>query len=339
MASIAYCIQSLVRNDENKIIWLIILVFLVMWTFFCLSACQKNNLSNLKNLNIQTLGTEDYHAIYFVNDTLGYIAGGDRFYLGKLLKTTNAGKTWDSIDIKTNKILFDLAFTEDTVGFVCGLNSKIVSNKNGQWQLYQQYTFPLWRALHGVHFSNNFGISCGGNGNSFGILIRSSNYFDTFELDTFDFELRSVFMTNDSTAYAAGFGAIIKTTNFGESWQHLMVEGDFYTDVFFTSAAEGYALGQQGSILKTSDAGESWEYIRKANTLLQKRQLFNAIYFKDALNGYIVGEKGAFWISRNAGLDWEAHTIGKHLNLKAVFATNTTVFLVGENGAFVVVEE
>ena len=119
-------------------------------------------------------------------------------------------------------------------------------------------------------------MSCGGNGNGFGIIIRSVDYFNTFKQDTFNFELRSVFMTNDSTAYAAGFGTIIKTTDFGESWQHLNVEGDFYIDLFFTSASEGYAVGQQGSILKTEDAGESWQYIRQANTLLQKRALFNS---------------------------------------------------------------
>jgi len=335
MVGMAFYIQKVKNMGFSKTI----LLFTMVWMLFYLSACKKPNLSNIKNLSIQTIGTEDYHAIHFINDSIGYLAGGDRFYLGKLLKTTNAGKTWDSIDIKTNKILYDIAFTEDTLGFVCGLNSKIVSNKNGDWQLYQQYTFPLWRALYGVHFSNNFGMSCGGNGNGYGILIRSSNYFDTFVQDTFNFELRSVFMTNDSTAYAAGFGAIIKTSNFGESWEHLMVEGDFYTDVYFTSTNDGYAVGQQGSILKTIDAGENWQYIRKANSLIQKRVLFNAIYFKDDSKGYIVGEKGAFWISHNAGLDWEEHNVGKHLNLKAVFATNSTVYLVGENGGFVVIEE
>lgn len=339
MASIAFYNPNKERTQFNKTIRLAILVFISFGILFHLSACKKANFSTFKNLSIQTLGTEDYHAVHFLNDSVGYIAGGDRFYLGKLLRTNNAGKTWDSIDIKTNKILYDIAFTEDTLGFVCGLNSKIVSNKNEQWQLYQQYTFPLWRALHGVHFSNNFGMSCGGNGNGYGILIRSSNYFDTFEQDTFNFELRSVFMTNDSTAYAAGFGAIIKTTNFGESWQHLMVEGDFYTDVFFTSHNNGFAVGQQGSILKTMDAGESWQYIRKANTLLQKRALFNAVYFKDDSKGYIVGEKGTYWISQNAGEDWTEHNVGKHLNLKAVFATSNTAFLVGENGALVIVEE
>lgn len=304
-----------------------------------ISACQKNNLPNLPNVTIETLGTENYHAIHFINDSIGYIAGGDRFHLGKLLLTKNAGKSWDSLDIKTHKILYDIAFTNDTLGFVCGVNSKIVSNKTGYWQLHQQHTYPLWRTLHSIHFSNQFGISCGGNGNGYGILIRSANYFESFHQDTFNFELRSVFMTNDSTAYAAGFGTIIKTINFGESWNHLNVEGDFYIDIFFTSNSDGYAVGQQGSILKTTNAGDSWTYIRKANTLLQKRALFNAIYFKDELNGYIVGEKGLYWTTENAGLNWEQHNIGKHLNLKAAFATAGAVFIVGENGCLIRIEE
>jgi len=304
----------------------LLIELLVIWFLLC-SSCQKNKLNNSPNVKIETIGNDDYYAVYFINDTLGYIAGGDRFYLGKLLVTKNAGKQWDSIDIKTNKILYDIAFTEDTIGFVCGLNSKMVSNKNGQWQLYQQNTYPIWRALFSVHFSNQFGISCGGNGNGYGILIRSSNYFESFYQDTFNFELRSVFMTNDTTAFAAGFGAIIKTTDFGNNWRHLNVEGDFYIDIFFTSESDGYAIGQQGSILKTTNGGDTWQYIRKANTLLQKRALFNAIYFKDELNGYIVGQKGLFWKTQNAGLDWKEHQLGKHLNLKAVYVTNQVSFL------------
>lgn len=314
---------------------------IVYFVIGCLliSACQKKNLPSLPKVTIETLGTENYHAVHFINDSVGYIAGGDRFYLGKLLVTKNAGKSWDSLDIKTHKILYDIAFTNDTLGFVCGINSTIVSNKSGHWRLHQQHTYPLWRPLHSVHFSNQFGISCGGSGNGYGILIRSPNYFHSFHQDTFNFELRSVFMTNDSTAYAAGFGTIIKTTNFGESWQHLNVEGDFYTDIFFTSDSDGYAVGQQGSILKTTNAGDSWTYIRKANTLLQKRALFNAIYFKDEINGYIVGEKGLYWTTENAGLDWKQHNMGKHLNLKATFATASAVFIVGENGCLIRIEE
>lgn len=322
----------------NKEVAKLVICFFVIG-ILNLTACQKKDILNSPEVNIQTIGAEDYYAIHFLNDSTGYIAGGDRFHLGKLLTTNNAGITWDSIDIKTNKILYDIAFTKDTLGFVCGLNSKIVSNKNGAWQLYQQATFPLWRALHSVHFHNQFGISCGGNGNGFGIIIRSSNYFESFQQDTVNFELRSVFITNDSTAYAAGFGAIIKTTDFGKNWHHLNVEGDFYTDLFFTSTTEGYAVGQQGSILKTNDAGENWQYIRKANTLLQKRALFNAVYFKDDLHGYIVGDKGMYWTSKNAGINWEQHNLGKHLNLKAIFAINQSVFIVGENGVFITIKD
>jgi len=324
------------QSDKETTKIIVCLVMLIN-LLFSLTACKKNDLNNLPEVNIQTIGEEDYHAVYFINDTIGYIAGGDRFNLGKLLITKNAGKSWDSIDIKTNKILYDLAFTNDTVGFVCGLNSKMVSNKNGNWQLYQQNTYPGWRPLHSVHFSNHFGISCGGNGNGHGILIRTTNYFESFHQDTFNFELRSVFMTSDSIAYAAGFGTIIKTTDFGENWKHLDVEGDFYTDIFFTSDSDGYAVGQQGSILKTNNAGDSWTYIRKANTLLQKRALFNAIYFKDELNGYIVGEKGLYWTTKDAGLNWEQHQLGKHLNLNGVFATTRLVFIVGENGCLIIV--
>jgi len=332
-------IKFLPTISNQPILNLYIDILIMMLCLCLLTACQKSNSSTLNIIDTQTLGNEDFNAIHFINDTIGYVVGGDLFFLGKLLKTSNGGKSWDSLDIKTNKILYDIAFANDTLGFICGLNSKVVSNKNGQWKLYQLPTFPLWRTLYGIHFHNQFGMSCGGGGNGFGIIIRSSDYFNTFQQDTFDIELRSIFLTNDSTAYAAGFGTILKTTNFGESWHHLDVEGDFFIDLFFTDAANGYAIGQQGSIVKTTDAGKTWQYVRKANTLLQERKLFNAIYFKNENEGYIAGEKGTFWQSKDAGISWQAHQLEKNLSLKDVFAINEKVFLVGKNGAFLIIED
>jgi len=123
--------------------------------------------------------------------------------------------------------------------------------------------------------------------------------------------------------YLFSNGIILKSTDNFTTYQQIDIE------------SIGYVVGEQGSILKTNNAGLSWQYLRKANTLAQKRYRFTAVCFTDELTGYLTGENGTLWQTFNGGESWQIETIDKKHDYTAIEMINGNPVLVGENGIVV----
>jgi len=296
--------------------------------------CNKDEIE-LLNYEVQILSDDNFESVHFVNDSVGYIAGGNIFSNSKLYKTVNAGKTWDSIPTSAGKTLHHITSNSNSKTFIAGFDSKIVHNNYDTWQTLQLHTSPIWMPINYIAFSNNYGLACGGYSFSNGIILKSTDNFTTYQQIDIDAHLHALAFTNDSTFFAVGYGIIIKSTDYGETWTNADVEGDVYVDVDFVNESIGYVVGEQGSILKTKDAGLSWQYLRKANTLTQKRYRFTAVYFTDELTGYLTGENGTLWQTFNGGESWQIKTIDKKHDYTAIEMINGNPVLVGKNGIVV----
>lgn len=78
-----------------------------------------------------------------------------------------------------------------------------------------------------------------------------------------DTSLTSVFMLNESTAWAAGHDAtIIKTTNGGKHWEimysNIELDAPIF-DIWFKDQKNGIAIGAYGLLLITNDGGINWK--------------------------------------------------------------------------------
>ncbi len=76
----------------------------------------------------------DMNSIAFINDSIGYVVGGD----GLLLKTSDAGNSWAIVDtlglepLKTSPPdLNDIQFIDSTRGFICGWKSVLYETTDG----------------------------------------------------------------------------------------------------------------------------------------------------------------------------------------------------------------
>jgi len=313
-------------------------IAVLLLTISLFSACSIDSLSNLDGFENQIVSDQKLNAIQFVNDSVGYIAGGTRYLKGIVLETTDYGATWVSLPVEISKLCYDIDLSNQGQIFISVEGSKVLRSYNGtnNLQVLQYNTRPSWMPLHAVHFyENTHGMAVGGYGNEVGGLITTTNAFETFELDSFEVELRSVFLTDESTAYAAGYGVVMKTTDFGATWQYLNVEGDFFVDIDFPSENIGYVIGQEGSIVKTEDAGATWEQLRKGNNLTQQKHRFTAIYFEDNLVGYLVGENGLYWQTIDGGINWQQFELENKTNLNDIYSTNQAIYIVGDNGTII----
>ncbi len=66
---------------------------------------------------------QDLRSLYFLNPDTGYALGTG----GVVIKTTNAGISWQRLQSSTNQTLNDMVFLDATTGFVVGANGTIMS--------------------------------------------------------------------------------------------------------------------------------------------------------------------------------------------------------------------
>lgn len=276
--------------------------------------------------------SRDLNDIYFVDDTTGYVCGGERYNTGDILKTTNSGETWLPQGENLEKALYRINFSRYDTGFIVGFEGKIYRTHNGgsNWNLYQ---LARYQPLHDIFMVNEEdGYVCGGDGFALGYIYQTHDGGNFWSIDTFPQELRSIFFTGESTGFAAGYGVIFKTNNGGESWQLTDAAGDFFQSVTFTDEQTGYAVGYEGSILKTTDAGASWSKIRNGNILFQATWHLHEVAFRSSATGYIIGEKGCFLKTTDAGEHWEEIKNAPEINFHGIFLSDEGGYLCGEGG-------
>lgn len=246
------------------------------------------------------------HCIYFLNDSVGLIAGGVRYSADKLMRTHDAGKTWDTLDAGVGKILTDIAFANDSVGFVCGLDGHIIKTTDAgkTWEQHQ----IEWEILHGIKVVNDsVVIAVGGSAYRKGIIMRSNDLGQTWKrVDTFGVELRDVAFIDEKNGFACGYGAILKTSDAGLTWSFTDEKDEFFSSICFPSKSIGYVVGRTGTILKTEDGGTSWKRLRNGNNPLQTRFFFNDVKFLTTDLGYIVGDNGVVWKTTDGGKNWKS---------------------------------
>lgn len=155
--------------------------------------------------------------------------------------------------------------------------------------------------------------------------------------------LSGVWSIDDTTAYAAGDGALImKTTNSGISWtfQNTGTIASFASIQFPGNGMTGYALGDYyrgwpmnsyfGVIMKTDDGGVTW--VNQTDT---RWYVFSAIHFPiDGTTGYAVGQSSLIMKTSNEGATWATLMHGTLPNdfYAVYFTARDTGFVAGSNG-------
>ena len=138
-----------------------------------------------------------------------------------ILKTTNAGDEWTSLQSGFNNDFYDIYFTSDSVGFIVGGEG-----------------IDIYRT---------------------GIILYTSNAGQTWiqQCDSISRDLYAISFANEQVGYISGggpiypgAGIILKTENAGISWDTVYITnspyGDNLYDIDFVNQNVGWAVG--GSI-------------------------------------------------------------------------------------------
>ncbi len=278
----------------------------VILALLLFAACKKDTIHNRSAVKLATYtDSSRFNKMLFVNDSLGFVVGGQRFADANVLVTHDGGFTWKPQHFPiSGKGIYDI--TKNAAGgiYTVGFDGKLLYSHDSAktWSFTQMDFFPAT----GIAFIDaTHAIVVGGISFNEGKIL----YIDTMGTVTrrlnYSYQLNAIKMVTSQVGYICGFGAVLKTTDGGTNWDLLQVSGDNF-NCMDVHGDEIWMCGASGSIFHTLNGGTTWTKFRTDNDLTKPRYFLNGILFKDSQTGWAVGENGVFLKSDNGGKDWMA---------------------------------
>ncbi len=284
-------------------------------------------------------GNSYYLDVFFLpsNPNYGWITGFD----GKVLRTTDAGKSWNGAIIFGNPFLESVHFPSQMVGYVSGPGGVYKSIDGGiTWKdITPPYTVSQIWGCYFVDEENGFvvGGGCSMDNQTF---MKTTNGGLTWQIN-YGFESQSgmsdiILYEKNGLGYAVSSGVLWKTINGGDIWTVLSYSGPKYWTEELTNKGNSFLLptaGEDcsggnkttGSLRFSTDRGGSW------NTTIVNKAMFGA-YLLDQNRGWACGDKGEVLYTSNNGKNWEKKNCGiGSSNIDDIwFINDTTGWAVGE---------
>lgn len=247
-----------------------------------------------------------FNSVYFVNASVGYIAGGreSQDSIQTILKTADGGETWSVQRDNLGHWLNNIFFTDANNGYAVGKRGTILKTTDGgaSWNV-----IPVTGNLPNRDFKEVLFLT-----SSEGFIVGGNK-------------------TNDSIQ------TILKTMDAGENWTVVRdTLAPMLNGIDFASVAQAYAVGDRGEVLESDDGGDTWNSLELPASLTGGLQL-NAVDFWDEDYGVIGGNGGKIvrcWGRKPAVLtDGIANATTTSAQLYGrVMARNTAAFAAFEYG-------
>ncbi|MCP5524923.1 MAG: hypothetical protein H7A46_25640 [Verrucomicrobiales bacterium] len=306
-------------------------------------------------------------ALQFVDSQTGWAAGGS----GKVFQTTDGGDTWfpQNTGLPITVYLERIHFVDAGHGWAFGTDGTVIQTINGgaNWEPVagemprhvQFVDVDLWWGLEGgeLRVTDDGGQTWTPRtlpaGETDGIpyfknalegwFVGTVRIWKTIDGGT-TWENQATLGLPDGRAlttldfrdpdnlWVAGFaGAVYKSTNGGEDWEHQNPAPRVaWQDASFISSTTGWVAGEYGSIYQTTDGGVSWNPQGLPDNFTSG---FLSIHFVDAQNGWVVGATGRIYATTDGGETWVRQTSNSTRTLRSVFFLDTQAgWVVGDSG-------
>ncbi|MBT0812086.1 T9SS type A sorting domain-containing protein [Litoribacter ruber] len=268
----------------------------------------------------------DYNAIHWVNEEVGFIAGKNI-----ILKSIDGGLSWVEQEPPLRTSMLGVSFFNSNIGMMVGLEGKIFRTTDGgdNWTLSDLPSQETFTNLH--YFSENEVLVAGKNGRMFH-SPDGGNSWNQVSVAT-NADLNSLHFVDNSLGYSSTSNAeVLKTTDGGQNWKVINTGFDSnLKDIYFVNDTLGYTAGTSATILKSIDGGENWTFINSGVDTDYTMVAFSRV---NPNIGLFAGNDGYLMRTTNAGLTLAAvnsRTPQTINDLKFRFNTNT-VFAVSNSG-------
>ena len=270
------------------------------------------------------------HAVYFLNQNRGWVAGSG----GTLLETNDGGQTWRKLLPLTKDNLRDVYFADEKIGWLVAERDALKLKTNDEPRTYLLKTDDggfSWRRVYV-------------NGSDVNARLVRAVFTDAERGWVFG-ETGVVFATRDGGAhwirqpsptkhlllggafvdYAHGWlvgagATILQTSDGGMTWQSGVVrdgDGARFTAASFVGNRLGWVVATAGRVFATTDGGRTW-FEQRSNV---DADLLD-VKFIDASEGWAVGSQGTLLRTLDGGGHWSAESSGTSHALERLFVVD-----------------
>jgi photosystem II stability/assembly factor-like uncharacterized protein len=309
-------------------------LFILFITTIFFSSCKKDLLQfqSIQQLNSHTT-VDRFNKILFVNNTVGFVVGGQRFYNATILMTTDGGYTWNYNSFpNAGKGLYGITQMPAGGVYVCGFDGKLLHTNNlGSTWSFNQMQYMVYTGL--AFPTPQQGILVGGTSFNYGYITYIDSVGNFIRWDSLNYQLNCIKMANSSTGYICAYGTMLKTTNGGQAWNALNISGEDFTGIDITGN-DIWVCGYNGSVYHSGNAGNSWQKERNGNDITIAHYRLLDIVFKDAQNGWAAGEDGVVIRTYDGGQHWSQYSQFTASTLHSIaICPNGDLLVAGDNGA------
>lgn len=324
-------LQRLFPHRRNN---LYVLFYLFLSCFFF--SCSTDRLDkDYTILEVDTFG--HIHDIGFLNDSIGYVTGGDTWDSGFVGKTLDGGMSW-TFDSLAPKMMMCMDI-ENGQGIISGFEGLVYNLDQENWAKQNINNNAFIRDIESINDSTTIVVS--GLAYRFGKILKFTKSTGARSVWT-DIEdnpeLSAIAQLSDEILVAVGYGKILRSTDQGESWNSIDQDGDFFKDVLFIDDQIGFVIGYDGMILKTVDAGLTWKKVRTGGNLDAGDRLKSISL---TANGelWVCGKSGLILFSEDQGLNWSKSKLDTDSDLNTIHFHDGYIYVGGQDLFFARIEE
>jgi photosystem II stability/assembly factor-like uncharacterized protein len=257
-----------------------------------------------------------FHAIQFVNERIGFVAGSN----GAFLQTIDGGKSWQLTPRFTEDNILDVYFTSEDNGWIlCERNIYSLGGAAPSYFMHTRDGGASWQRIElgedharlaRMFFSKSGeGFAVGEGGGIFS--LRENASWKKSALPIRSLMLDGAFFDARGGVLVGGGGKILFTEDGGNTWRESLIYGASTSKinaVFFLGTKYGWAVGSGGTIFTTATGGRIWR-TQISGTV---RDLYD-IVFISAAEGFAFGDGGTILHTKTAGNVWnEVENSSRH---------------------------
>lgn len=263
----------------------------------------------------------------FENAFTGMVGGAD----GVIMKTTNSGATWQTLNLPIDENFFGTFMLNDSTVIVGSTTGKVYITED-QGLTWQEIGDGLEQITDLHAFSPQVIIVSNKSGDIYKTTNGGAQWDRTYDGSI---ALHAMTFYNATSGWAAGAnGRIITTNNGGDTWNVQWNDfGQVFSDIFMTSPLEGWVTSSKfsDSIWHTTDGGITWE-----TEFLPIKSYWNGVSFMDKDTGWVVGgdeDAGIILRTNDRGQTWLVDHVSPD-EFKGIYSlpNSETVWAVGYGG-------